>query len=449
MTRCPADPCQTGWPANDIQVVANREFLQANRPARKLLEAVKIPLGDILEQNARMVAGEGDFADIERQATAWISRNRGTVNDWIAAADPSAVPGGSSRQRAGTGGGAVDDDGVLRVAARALPPFVIYENRTFGGFEVELVDLIAEELGVDYELYGVNTVAKQIDDVQRGAADIAFAGIGITSTREGNVDFTHPVFDTGLQIMVPASSASGPLGQLGRLVDALVRSNVLWLSAFFAAALLLSAHLVWWFERRDNPEFHSSYRRGIWDSFWWSAVTVTTVGYGDKAPRGSLGKGWALLWMIIGYFVFASFTASITSTLAVEQLQGAINGPDDLNGNRVVTVAGTEAEAYLTQQGIGPVTVARIEDAYAQLDAGDADAIAFDAPVLQFHAAHDGNGEVRVVGPVFEQVRYGIVVPADGKLRERVNLALLDLVESGAYDQLHDRWFGATAAGEG
>jgi ABC-type proline/glycine betaine transport system substrate-binding protein len=447
LTGCASDPCQTGWPANDIQVVGNADFLRDNPAARRLLEAVTIPLDDILAQNAQMVSGEGDFADIERQAEAWIERNAAAVAEWIRTADPSAVPAATG-QRAAAAARQAGGPRTLRVAARSFPPFVIYSNRRFGGFSVELMDLIGRELDADVEIYGVNSVAKQLDDVGRGAADVALAGIGITSTRESNVDFTHSVFDTGLQVMVPVD-AGGRFAQARRLGSVLLRSNLLWLIAFFLGTLLLSSHVIWWFERRDNPEFDKSYPQGIWDSFWWSTVTLTTVGYGDKAPKGHLGRGWALLWMIAGYFVFASFTASITSSLAIDQLRGTINGPEDLNGNRVVTVGGTDAEDYLARQGIGPITVSTIDDAYAELADGRADAIAFDAPVLQFHAAHEGDGEVRVVGPVFEQVRYGLAVQADSDLRERINVALLDLVESGAYDRLHDEWFGATAAAEG
>ena len=438
---CRADPCQTGWPANDIRVVANRAFLEAQPPAARLLEAVEIPLDDILDQNARMVAGEGDFADIERQAAEWIATNAGRVGDWIERADPSAIPD-TDRGRSVAD---VDDDTTLRVAARAFAPFVIYENRTFGEFTVELMDLVADELGVDYELYGVNSVAKQLDDVQRGAADVAIAGLSITSVRERGVDFSHSIFDTGLQIMVPAGGRGGVLDQLGHV---LLRNNVLWFILFFLVTLLVSAHVIWWLERRRNPQFDTSYRKGIWDSFYWSTVTVTTVGYGDKAPKGGAGRGWALFWMVAGYFVFATFTASITSALAVEELRGTINGPDDLAGHRVLTVAGTPAEEYLVRRGLGPISVATIEDAYDELELGNADAIVFDSPVLQFHAAQEGDGQVQVVGPIFEQVRYGAAVPADDPLREEINLALLELIESGAYDQLHDRWFGATAIGD-
>ncbi len=95
------------------------------------------------------------------------------------------------------------------------------------------------------------------------------------------------------------------------------------------------------------------------------------------------------------------------------------------------------------------MTVATIDEAYAELEAGNADALVFDAPVLQYHAAHQGQGEVRIVGPVFERVRYGAAVAADSPLRERINVALLEVIESGAYDRLHDEWFGATGIGDG
>ena len=48
------------------------------------------------------------------------------------------------------------------------------------------------------------------------------------------------------------------------------------------------------------------------------------------------------------------------------------------------------------------------------------------------------------VGPLFEKVQYGLMVSEDDiALREQIDLGLLDLIESGAYKQIPDRWFGA------
>jgi hypothetical protein len=42
------------------------------------------------------------------------------------------------------------------------------------------------------------------------------------------------------------------------------------------------------------------YVDGVDHALWWSAVTVTTVGYGDKAPVTRVGRLFAVIWMFCG-----------------------------------------------------------------------------------------------------------------------------------------------------
>ncbi len=79
-----SDPCDLGWPVNDIRAVANSDFLEANPPLRRLLQAVEIPLDDIAEQNARMAAG-ADYSeqDIWADAQQWVANHRVLVDQWL------------------------------------------------------------------------------------------------------------------------------------------------------------------------------------------------------------------------------------------------------------------------------------------------------------------------------------------------------------------------------
>lgn len=435
---CANDPCQVGWPPNDIRAVANSGFLKHNPAVRKLLEQVVIPMEDISAQNALMVADEGDPEDFRRHAEDWSLANEALVSEWIHRADPDALVLAAQRQATPVTGG------VLRVAARALPPFVIYENRAYSGFEVALIRLIAAHLGMQVEIYAVDTVAKQMDDITRGIAQVGLGGVAVTGPREERVDFSLPVLDTGLTVMAPTHASPGLGQRIVTFFRAIASSDLPWLMVVFAIVVLVSAHLIWWLERHHNPDFAVPYRRGIWDSFYWSVVTMSTVGYGDKVARGGLGRGFALVWIALGTLVFASFTASIASSLAVNELRGDISGPGDLPGHRVATVSGSAGDAYLVAVGVGPVLVDDIDEAYRLLEEGDVEAIVFDAPVLQFHTAHEGAGAITTVGPLFERVQYALMLSeADPELRERVNLALLELIESGLYRQVHERWFGA------
>ena len=51
-------------------------------------------------------------------------------------------------------------------------------------------------------------------------------------------------------------------------------------------------------------------------SIYWAVVTLSTVGYGDIAPRTGLGKAFATLVMIIGYGIIAVPTGIVTVELA-------------------------------------------------------------------------------------------------------------------------------------
>jgi glycine betaine/proline transport system substrate-binding protein len=87
---CVADPCNMGWPANDIRPVANSSFLEENPAARALLENVQIPIADIFAQNAKMNEGEDSPEDLERQADEWIADNRQMVDEWLSQAREAA-----------------------------------------------------------------------------------------------------------------------------------------------------------------------------------------------------------------------------------------------------------------------------------------------------------------------------------------------------------------------
>jgi glycine betaine/proline transport system substrate-binding protein len=87
---CVAEPCDMGFPPNDIRVVANTEFLGNNPSAAQLFELVVIPLQDIADQNVKMQEGEDSEEDIQRHASEWIEANRDQVDQWLEEARAAA-----------------------------------------------------------------------------------------------------------------------------------------------------------------------------------------------------------------------------------------------------------------------------------------------------------------------------------------------------------------------
>ncbi len=62
---------------------------------------------------------------------------------------------------------------------------------------------------------------------------------------------------------------------------------------------------------------------------------------------------------------------------------------------------------------------------------------------LLYYAANAGKGKVEVVGSMFHEENYGIVLPNNSPYRKRINSALLTLKEKGIYQDLYDKWFNS------
>ena len=440
---CAQDPCPLGFPPNDIRAVANTALLDRQPAIKALLERFTIDLDDISTQNARMFRGEDSADDIEGHAAAWIEDNRERVDGWLdAAVEAHLAAGGRLTPRPAIDGAVAFDVGLIRVAARPSEPFVIYADDAYVGFTMELLDLIADEIGAELEIYGVTSNAKLVDDVARGEADIGAGALAVTSRREARIDFSQPYFDSGLEIMIPSASDGVFGGRLRAVLRTVFSLDLLLVCLSLIVVLFGAAHVIWLAERRSNPEFPPGYREGVWEAFWWAAVTATTVGYGDKTPKGVTGRLFGLLWMFVGLFVLAYFTAGIASAFTIDELEGRIEGPADLRGHEVAVVADSLGAEYMAVQGLPAERFEQADQAYAALLDGEVDAVVHDAALLRHFVTNNADGGARLTGLRFEERGFGFALANDSELTEAIDIGLISVIESGRYRELRERWFG-------
>ena len=76
------------------------------------------------------------------------------------------------------------------------------------------------------------------------------------------------------------------------------------------------AFLIWLIEHRSNEDFDAAAGPGLWSAIWFCLVTMTTVGYGDKAPKHFLSRLICLSWMIFGLMMTAFITATIVEAMS-------------------------------------------------------------------------------------------------------------------------------------
>jgi ABC-type amino acid transport substrate-binding protein len=288
---------------------------------------------------------------------------------------------------------------------------------------VELWEAASAELGWQTEFIEMGLVA-MLEAVARGEVDAAAGALTITAPREVTMDFSHPFLSSGLAIAVPRDAGGGWLNVVARLFS----GRFLHIVATLGGLLLAVGVLVWLMERRRNSQFGGSPLRGIGSGLWWSAVTMTTVGYGDKAPQTVGGRTVAIVWMFASVIVISSFTAAIATALTIGELGGKVRDKDDLGRVRVVTVAGSTSAAYLEGKRHAFRTSDDLDEALRVLAEGRADAVVYDEPILRYRVEEAFKESLTVLPGSFERQDYGIAMPSDSSLREPLNRGLLRLL---------------------
>ncbi|HEX5400601.1 MAG TPA: transporter substrate-binding domain-containing protein [Verrucomicrobiae bacterium] len=309
----------------------------------------------------------------------------------------------------------------LIIGTKETPPFAMKgPDGKWTGISIDLWRDMAAQLKLNYTFKEMD-LDQLLAGVTNGTLTAAVAAISVTADREKTLDFTEPFFTTGLGIAVSDKTTAPWLGVLRRLFS----WQFLAVVGLLVLVLLAAGFLVWLFERRGNAEqFGGKPLQGIGAGFWWSAVTMTTVGYGDKAPRTFGGRVVGFIWMFVAIVIISSFTAAITSALTVNQLGSSIHSPKDLPEVRVATVVSSTGEAYLRRQHIVYKAYPDASSALAALADDHVDAVVYDAPILQYLIRNSFHGRLVVLPHTFSRQDYAIAVPQGSPLREELNQVL-------------------------
>ena len=334
---------------------------------------------------------------------------------------------------------AQDTTRTLVVGVKEAPPFAIQQpDGTWGGISIILWEQVAEELDLPYE-WQERDLQGLLEGVEDGSLDAAVAALTVTAEREEGMDFSHPFYASGLGIAVRVEEGERWLS----VIRGFLSMAFLKVVGVLVLLLLLVGLVIWMVERRHNPEhFGGSPAQGIGSGFWWSAVTMTTVGYGDKAPVTAVGRIVGLIWMFTAIIIISSFTAAIASSLTLSQFSHAVEEPGDLRNVQVGTVPNSTSAEHLHAQHIS----ARLYDspaaALAALAAGEIEAFVYDAPILRYLVNSGDGASVEVLPGTFQEQYYAIAFPSGSALLEPVNRSLLEQTDAPAWQDVLYRYLG-------
>ncbi len=327
---------------------------------------------------------------------------------------------------------------VLVVGTLQAPPVMMRTaDGRWEGIAIEIWENVARRMGVAFEYREYNGMSPLVTALETKAIDL-IPSLPVELRYEAAIDFSQSYFKSGLAIAVPAGGAGF---RWVSFVGHVFSKEVLRALGFLLCLAMIAGVLVWLFERRRNREmFGDGVAQGVGNGVWWSVVTMSTVGYGDKAPKTAAGRLIAVLWMLFSIVFVASVTANITASLTIGELRGHVRGFGDLQHARVGVLPQSEAMHFLNKHGIATLLFDGTPQGLEALASRKIDAFVVNEMLLKYQVKNDFQGRVQVLPIVFNDYFVALAIQEKAPLRKPINKALLAFMRTQEWIELQKRY---------
>ena len=318
---------------------------------------------------------------------------------------------------------------ILKVGFTTAPPFIIQNGGQFEGINIWLWEEVAKDLDLDYELIRMD-FSDMLDSLKEGKIDISINPLTITSERSKNMEFTHSFFASNATIAIAKSSS---LQRLTQFMTSFFNLNFLKGLLLLFFIILLFGLTAWNFERHSNPEHFRNNIRGIWDGFWWAAVTLTTVGYGDKSPKTRKGKFTALILMFSGLLFISGLTASIASSLTVDKLSTNLESFNEFKELPVGSIKNSSTHEFLKAHFFKNISeFSGVSEGLDHLHNKKIDAFLYDEPILKYRIKEDSvDNRIQLLPMKFDLQFYAFGLASNqDSLEQAISQKILEIIET-------------------
>lgn len=328
----------------------------------------------------------------------------------------------------------------LRVGVSGDAPAVVRTGQTrLAGIAIAYWRQLATEMNAESSLVYFSSVDASLSALKRGRVDLAIGNITITSERISEFDFTEPVAQVNLTLLLPPSPPS---------LWETVRPFLGWafLSSFGGIFLtvMIVGHLLWLAEHRSNAAIPKPYRSGVSQGIWCALVTFTTVGYGDIVPVTTFGRIISGLWMVLSIAIMSSLTAGIATTLALafsDRPSDTISSPRDMAGKRIATIGERSAATqWADYYGARVSAAADLPEAVALLERKNVDGVLASRQVLQYYLVQHKTSPLKLAAFDIASASVGIALPPNSPLRQPLNEVILKLPTQIQFQDIRDNW---------
>ena len=319
----------------------------------------------------------------------------------------------------------------LVIGLTEAPPFVVAEDGNYSGLSLDSWKLVNRQLDANHEFREYDNLEALLTAVEQGEVNFSINPITVTDQRMQRMDFSQPYFISYTGIARKSGST------LWSYISNIFSWNFLSAILVLVSVIFIFGFLVWLFERKKNPEEFGSGTRGIMQGFWWSAVTMTTVGYGDKSPRSFGGRFVGFIWMFMAIIMISTLTAGIASSLTVHNIQDDIASVQDLDRFDVYTVRSSSAQELLEQYNINSSKLGNATEGLEFLAEDSNQLLVYDKPILNHLIEENGlEEELVVLEYSLKKDYYSYSFPKNSELQKIIDPILVGTLKSMEWNSL-------------
>jgi ABC-type amino acid transport substrate-binding protein len=339
-----------------------------------------------------------------------------------------------------------DSTKPLQIGIYANPPYAIKNDKgAWEGISVTLWNDVMSESGLKSEF-----VELPMDDIipaiASGKIDAAVSEEAIDADAEKIVDFTQSYLISSIGLAVAQADWKTTWKNV---YNELFNWTLGKVALGTIGALFFISLLIWLVEKKPGTGHFQEGIYGLGSALWFGAVTMSTVGYGDKTPSTLSGRLIAIFWMIFGVILVSLFTATLTSSMSATRVNLDISNISDFNHLTCGVLQDSKSSKILRKIGINVRNYETIEEALEELTEKNIDAVVGDKNTLLYFQKQFGARKppVHFLIPKFTLRESVLAFPIrdDHPDIEKINQAILKITASPEWRSVLAMWLGVSA----
>uniref|UniRef100_A0A8C6V100 Glutamate receptor n=1 Tax=Neogobius melanostomus TaxID=47308 RepID=A0A8C6V100_9GOBI len=347
-------------------------------------------------------------------------------------------------------------------------------NDRFEGFCIDLLKELSTILGFTYEIrlvpdgkYGIPDDKGQwsgmIRELIEHVTDLAVAPLTITYMREKVIDFSKPFLSVGISILYrkPNSTNSGFFSFLNPMTPDIW---VYILLAYFGVSCVLFviarfSPYEWYDAHPCNPGSDVVENNfTLLNSFWFGVGSLMQQG-SELMPKALSTRIIGGIWWFFTLIIISSYTANLAAFLTVERMDTTMDSADDIARQTKIeygVVKDGATMSFFKKSKVStfekmwafmssrPSTslVKSIEDGVQRVLKSDY-ALIMESTTIDYITQRNCN--LTQVGGLFDSKGYGIGTPLGSPYRDKISIAILNILEDGRLHMLKEKWWSGSS----